>query len=40
MVDRIDVEFFATDGTKLAAWLFRPANRSNIPSRCDDGAWV
>lgn len=29
MVDRIDVEFFATDGTKLAAWLFRPANRSN-----------
>jgi uncharacterized protein len=29
MVDRIDVGFSATDGTKLAAWLFRPANRSN-----------
>jgi fermentation-respiration switch protein FrsA (DUF1100 family) len=28
MVDRIDVEFSATDGTKLAAWLFRPANPS------------
>ena len=28
MVDRIEVEFSATDGTKLAGWLFRPANRS------------
>jgi uncharacterized protein len=28
MIDRIDVEFPATDGTKLAAWLFRPADRS------------
>ncbi len=27
MVDRIDVEFSAIDGTKLAARLFRPANR-------------
>jgi uncharacterized protein len=28
MLDRIDVEFSATDGTKLAGWLFRPADRS------------
>jgi hypothetical protein len=28
MVNRIDVEFSAIDGTKLAAWLFRPAERA------------
>jgi fermentation-respiration switch protein FrsA (DUF1100 family) len=28
MVDRIDVEFLAQDGTKLEAWLFRPADVS------------
>ena len=33
MVDRIDVGFSATDGTKSAAWLFRPANRVS-------GCWI
>jgi fermentation-respiration switch protein FrsA (DUF1100 family) len=27
MIDRIDVEFSALDGTKLSAWLYRPVER-------------
>jgi uncharacterized protein len=27
-IDRIDVEFSAVDGTKLAAWLYRPIGQS------------
>jgi uncharacterized protein len=30
IVERIDVEFYATDRTRLAAWLFRPPNNASL----------
>ena len=39
MIDRIDVEFSALDGTKLSAWLYRPVERLKpLPAVTPQGA--